>query len=222
MKFALTLLLGVLCLASVQGQSLSDPSIKGVLFYKQHAFEGDATSVWPVEYRVLTASNQVMVVLTRKSKRLRIRAEQVALTIPYPGRGEVTREEGMGFCDVALARFPQHTAFIQNIRSGWEQMPPTPRVEQAKAPPAEKPGTLATLWTGFVEKAEEVRMAIRNSIGETFGGMTKQFAAKPTPTPQPKEDERLKVGTLDLEENLKIIQDYKKKSKAVEDELASE
>jgi len=227
LKFSLTILLGVLWLVSAQGQSLSDPSIKGVMFYKQHAFETDSTSVWPIEYRVITPSSQVMVVLTRQSKRLRVRPEQISLTIPYPGRGEITREEAIGLCDVALDRFPQHRSLIQNIHNAWEKLPPSPRVQQAQAPAPEKPNTLASLWAGFTVKAEEVRVAIRNSISTTFESVTKQFAAKPTPTPAPApfprdEDGEKIIGTLDLEKNLKIIQDFQEKSRALEEELAQE
>ena len=217
MKAALTLLVGAICLASVHGQSLNDRSVGGVLFYKQHDFEPDTKSVWPIEYRSAASNNQIMVITARSGKRLRLRPQQVEIVISYPGRDNMTRDEALGLCDLALERFPQHSQIIRNIRLAWEQTPiPLPKYQvggKPKTPP--KPGAIEVLWAGIVTKAGQ----IKDAVAQKFAQWTTPKAT-PAPTPAPViADTPSKDQTLDLEKNLKIIDNYYKKSAEIEREI---
>lgn len=222
MKAALTLLVGILFLASVQGQSLNDRSVGGVLFYKQHDFEPDTKSVWPIEYRSAASTTQIMVVTARSGKKLRLKPQQVQLTISYPERDNMTREEALGLCDLALERFPQHSQIIRNIRVAWEQTPvPLPKYQVGGKPktPA-KPGVIETVWAGVVAKTEQFKAAVAAQYAQWT---TPKATPAPAPTPSPVvADAPSKDSPLDLQKNLKIIENYYKKSADVEKELAEE
>lgn len=106
-------------IASGQAQSLKNPSVEGLMFLQNGAFNDPSESARPVEFQTAAGNEQITLVVTREGNKLRLHSSQIAFTLPYPGRAGLSKKEAVALCDLALQRFPQHERLIKNIRSAW-------------------------------------------------------------------------------------------------------
>lgn len=181
-------------------QALKNPNIEGVLFFKEHSFTDPTQGTWPIEYRSAASNGQIILITTREGRRVRGLLGQVPDLIPYPGRGGVTKKEGIVLCDIALLKYPQHRALLMNVRNAWRRA-----------------GSQDYVMYG---PASEARQLVMDTVIDNMASESARIRSQKAVTVQPPTvsllDQQLeaapseKAGDDDHDQTLRDLQDYYK------------
>lgn len=120
LRWAAALSLGIA--APLEAQSLKNPSVEGLLFIENGAFNEPTESARPVEFQSAGGNDKITLIVTREGRSLRLPASQIGLIVPYPGRGGFEKKEALALCDMAIHRYPQHEQLLKNVRSAWNKV----------------------------------------------------------------------------------------------------
>lgn len=199
-----------LAAAGAQAQSLKNPSVEGLMFLQNGAFNNPSESARPVEFQTASGNEQITLVITREGNKLRLHSSEIAFTLPYPGRAGLDKKEALALCDVALQRFPQHERLIKNIRTAWARASRADLAAYGQYSAARQ-----GIMNGAVDSmAADSQRIKENKDNRPWARSPSLLDEKPTPTPEPKiRDKDLKDSEKSdqqelLEKNLETIQKY--------------